>query len=122
MRKSSPVLLKAYEDGELSLEQLMAFCLVEDHKRQEEVWTTLEKHWNKGPDAIRRMLGRSPPGDADRVQAADGKAVHFKRNDRMLEIMPAGVIIFPGSGITGNLADKAKKLSIPLLDHREGGA
>ena len=31
----------------------------------------------------------------------------------MLEIVPAGVVIFPGSGITGNLADKAKKLGIP---------
>ena len=45
-----------------------------------------------------------------------------KRNDRMLDIVPVGVIVFPGSGITGNLADKAKKLGIPVLDHREGGA
>ena len=37
----------------------------------------------------------------------------------MLEIVPAGVIVFPGSGITGNLADKAKRLGIPVLDHRE---
>ena len=29
---------------------------------------------------------------------------------------------YPGSGITGNLADKAKCLGIPVLDHREGGA
>jgi len=48
--------------------------------------------------------------------------VPFKRNDRMLDIVPAGVIVFPGSGITGNSADKAKKLGIPVLDHREGGA
>ncbi len=40
----------------------------------------------------------------------------------MLDIVPVGVIVFPGSGITGNLADKAKKLGIPVLDHREGGA
>jgi hypothetical protein len=53
---------------------------------------------------------------------ADGKAAPFKRNDRMLEIVPVGVIVFPGSGITGNLADKAKRLGIPVLDHREGGA
>ena len=33
----------------------------------------------------------------------------FKRNDRMLEIVPVGVIVFPGSGITANLADKVKK-------------
>ena len=54
--------------------------------------------------------------------ARDGKAAPFKRNDRMLEIVPTGVVVFPGSGITGNLADKAKKLGIPVLDHREGGA
>jgi hypothetical protein len=36
----------------------------------------------------------------------------------MLEIMSAGVVIFPGSGIIGNLADKAKKLGIPVLDDR----
>ncbi len=37
----------------------------------------------------------------------------------MLAFAPTGVIIFPGSGITGNLADTAKKLRIPVLDHRE---
>jgi len=40
----------------------------------------------------------------------------------MLDIVPAGVIVFQGSGITNNLADKAKALGIPVLDHREGGA
>jgi hypothetical protein len=34
----------------------------------------------------------------------------------MLEIVPTGVVVFPGSG---NLADKAKNLGIPVLDHRE---
>jgi hypothetical protein len=40
----------------------------------------------------------------------------------MLEIMPTGVVVFPGFGITGNLADKAKKLGIPVLDYWESGA
>jgi len=48
----------------------------------------------------------------------DGKAAPFKRKDRMLEIVPVGVIVFPGSGITANLADKAKKLGIAVLDYR----
>lgn len=50
----------------------------------------------------------------------DGKAAPSKRNDRMLDIVPTGVVVFPGSGITGNLADKARKLGIPVLDHRGG--
>ncbi|MBV9978203.1 MAG: hypothetical protein JO105_22690 [Hyphomicrobiales bacterium] len=32
----------------------------------------------------------------------------------MLETMPAGVVIFPRSGISENLADKARHLGIPV--------
>lgn len=49
----------------------------------------------------------------------DGKAAPFKRNDRMLEVMPIGVMVFPGSGITDNLADKARKMRLPLSDFRK---
>lgn len=48
-----------------------------------------------------------------------GKAAPFKRNDVMLHIMPKGVIVFPGSGIQDNLADKARKLGIKVWDFRE---
>ncbi len=106
-----------------------------DHKR---IWAVLDKVLAKHPDMV-LIHGGTPKGAekaaacwADRrnvTQIAfkpdwtrDGKAAPFKRNDRMLDIVPAGVIVFPGSGITGNLADKAKKLGIPVLDHREGGA
>jgi hypothetical protein len=30
--------------------------------------------------------------------------------------------VFPGTGIQDNLADKAKKMGIPLFDFRKGGA
>ncbi|MGO9473762.1 MAG: DUF2493 domain-containing protein [Rhodomicrobium sp.] len=106
-----------------------------DHKR---IWTVLDKVLAKHPDMV-LIHGGSPKGAekaaacwADHRKVAqiafkpdwtrDGKAAPFKRNDRMLEILPTGVVVFPGSGITGNLADKAKKLRIPVLDHREGGA
>jgi hypothetical protein len=49
------------------------------------------------------------------------KAAPFKRNDQLLDAMPIGVIVFPGSGATDNLADKAKMLGIPLLDLRNSG-
>ena len=51
-----------------------------------------------------------------------GKAAPFKPNDPMLDIMSAGVAIFPGSGIIGNLADKAKRLGMPVLNDRGDGA
>ncbi len=106
-----------------------------DHKR---IWAVLDKVHAKHPDMV--LLHGGTPKGAEKAAACwannrkvpqiafkpdwtrDGKAAPFKRNDRMLDIVPAGVIVFPGSGITGNLADKAKKLGIPVLDHREGGA
>jgi YspA, cpYpsA-related SLOG family len=42
------------------------------------------------------------------------KAAPFKRNDAMLEVLPIGVIVLPGTGIQDNLADKARKLGIPV--------
>lgn len=42
------------------------------------------------------------------------KSAPFKRNDQLLQTLPIGVIVFPGSGITGNLADKARIMGIPV--------
>ena len=50
------------------------------------------------------------------------KAAPFKRNDAMLNVLPIGVIVFPGTGIQDNLADKARKLGIPVWKFGTGGA
>ncbi|WP_088343900.1 MULTISPECIES: ParB/RepB/Spo0J family partition protein [Rhodomicrobium] len=53
---ASPKLLEAYAADELTLDQLMAFCVSDDHRRQEEVWARLSNAYNREPYAIRRML------------------------------------------------------------------
>ena len=45
---------------------------------------------------------------------AHGRAAPFRRNDALLDLLPKGVLAFPGSGITDNLVDKAMKLGIPV--------
>jgi hypothetical protein len=50
------------------------------------------------------------------------KAAPFKRNGAMLAVLPIGVMVFPGTGIQGNFADKAKKLGIPVWKFGDGGA
>jgi hypothetical protein len=44
-----------------------------------------------------------------------GKAAPFKRNDAMLGALPVGVLVFAGTGIQENLADKARKLGVPVV-------
>ena len=46
--------------------------------------------------------------------SAHGRAAPFRRNDELLDLLPKGVIAFPGSGITDNLVDKARQLGIPV--------
>jgi hypothetical protein len=105
-----------------------------DHRA---IWDRLDKVRAKHPDMV--LLHGGTPKGADRIAArwADNrkvpqiafkpdwsryaKAAPFKRNDQMLEILPIGVIVFPGSGISANLADKAKKLGIPVWKFGEGG-
>ena len=45
---------------------------------------------------------------------AHGRAAPFRRNDELLNLLPKGVIAFPGNGITQNLVDKAMKLGISV--------
>ncbi|WP_428098027.1 DUF2493 domain-containing protein [Candidatus Rariloculus sp.] len=45
---------------------------------------------------------------------AHGRAAPFRRNDQLLNLMPKGLLAFPGSGVTENLVDKATQLGIPV--------
>jgi hypothetical protein len=54
--------------------------------------------------------------------ARHAKAAPFKRNDAMLEVLPIGVLVAPGTGIQENLADKARRLGIPVWKFGSGGA
>jgi hypothetical protein len=95
------------------------------------IWAALDKVRAKHSDMV-LLHGGSPKG-AERIAACwaehrkvpqivfkpdwtrDRNAAPFKRNDRLLEALPIGVVFFPGSGISANLADKAKKLGIPVM-------
>ena len=44
-----------------------------------------------------------------------GRAAPFRRNEELLNLLPKGVIAFPGSGITENLVDRARQLGIPVM-------
>ncbi|MFT3938136.1 DUF2493 domain-containing protein [Rhodopseudomonas sp.] len=102
------------------------------------IWDRLDQVRAKHPDMV-LLHGGSPKG-AELIAArwADhrkvlqiafkpdwtrhAKAAPFKRNDQMLDVLPIGVLVFPGTGIQDNLADKARKLGIPVWKVGERGA
>jgi hypothetical protein len=101
------------------------------------IWDTLDKVHAKHPDMV-LLHGGSPKG-AERIASrwadhrkvpqiafkpnwAQGKAAPFKRNDAMLEAVPIGVLLTPGSGIQANLADKARRLGTLVWKIGKDGA
>ena len=102
------------------------------------IWDRLDKVHAKHPDMV-LLHGGSPKG-AELIAAKwaanrkvpqvafkpdwskHAKAAPFKRNDVMLTMMPVGVMVFPGTGIQDNLADKARRLGIPVWKVSEGDA
>ncbi|WGF91022.1 DUF2493 domain-containing protein [Marinivivus vitaminiproducens] len=102
------------------------------------VWAKLDAVHAKYPDMV-LIHGKSPKG-AEHIAALwatnrsvpqigfapdwnrHGRAAPFKRNDAILAVMPKGLLHFPGNGINDNLADKARKLGIPVQRFGTGGA
>ena len=102
------------------------------------IWDRLDKVHAKHPDMV-LLHGGSPKG-AELIAAKwasnrkvpqiafkpdwtkHAKAAPFKRNDAMLDVLPIGVMVFPGTGIQDNLADKARKLGVPVWRFGSGGA
>jgi ParB family transcriptional regulator, chromosome partitioning protein len=60
----SPRLMQVYRDGELTLEQLMAFAITADHSRQEVVFDRLS--YNRDASTIRRLLTETHVPATDR--------------------------------------------------------
>ena len=93
------------------------------------IWRTLDQVRAKYGDMV-LVHGGSAGVEKVAARWAENKGVHqivckpdwtrhnraapFKRNDEMLNLLPKGVVAFPGSGITENLVDKARQLGIPV--------
>ncbi|MFS8056346.1 MULTISPECIES: DUF2493 domain-containing protein [Rhizobium] len=108
----------------------IAFAGGMDYNDHDRIWAKLDQVHAKHPDMV-LLHGGSPKG-AERIAACwaearkvtqisfkpnwtkHAKAAPFRRNDEMLSVMPVGLIVFPGNGITGNLANKARGLGIPV--------
>ncbi|TCA47792.1 ParB/RepB/Spo0J family partition protein [Rhizobium leguminosarum bv. viciae] len=66
----SPRLLDLYAEDEMTLEQIMAFSITNDHVRQEQVWDTISRSHSREPYYIRRLLTETA------IRASDRRAVY----------------------------------------------
>ncbi|MBY5351279.1 ParB/RepB/Spo0J family partition protein [Rhizobium leguminosarum] len=66
----SPRLLDLYAEDEMTLEQIMALSITNDHVRQEQVWDTVSRSHSREPYYIRRLLTETA------IRASDRRAVY----------------------------------------------
>lgn len=78
----SPRLMQVYRDGELTLDQLMAFAITDDHARQEQVFNNLT--YNREPYIIRRELTRTHVAAADRRAIFIGAEAYMEAGGAIL--------------------------------------
>ena len=62
----SPKLLDVYAEDGMTLDQLMAFTVTNDHARQKQVWEAVAHSYNRDPYFIRRQLTEGAVRAADR--------------------------------------------------------
>lgn len=73
---ASPKLLGAYETEELTLDQLMAFCVTGDHARQEQVFEQIRHGYSKEAYYIRRLITEGAVRGNDRRVLYVGSATY----------------------------------------------
>ena len=78
LANASERLLSAYRAEEITLEQLMAFCLTDDAVRQERAFKAVSKlnSWDQTPEKIRRMIAESAVNANDKRALFVGLAVY----------------------------------------------
>ena len=102
-----------------------------DYQDHAVIWAALDRVRAKYPDMV-LLHGGSPRGP-EHIAALwcrergvgqvifrpdwtrHRNAAPFKRNDALLEALPVGVLVFPGNGVSANLADKARGMGIPVM-------
>jgi ParB family chromosome partitioning protein len=89
----SPKLIAVFRRNEMTLDQLMAFTLTDDHRKQEKIWKELPE-WNK-----RR-------GDAEPIRAALTEE-HVSADSRLARFVGVDAYETAGGGILPDLFKKA---------------
>lgn len=78
----SSKLMQVYRDGELTLDQLMAFAITDDHARQEHVFESLS--YNRDPSVIRRDLTKMNVPATDRCAVFVGAQAYTEAGGNII--------------------------------------
>ncbi|GGO99565.1 ParB/RepB/Spo0J family partition protein [Stakelama pacifica] len=111
----SPKLLQVYREDGLTLDQLMAFAITEDHERQEQVFESL--YHNREPWIIRRDLTAANVPGHDRRAILVGEAAYEEAGGTIIRDLFAdeGGGYFEDAGLLDMLAiEKLREIAVEV--------
>lgn len=116
----APSLRERFRHGKLTLGQMIAFALVDDHAAQEAALAELPS-WNSGPDAIRRVLTRQAVPVTHKLARFVGLQVYEAFGGPVIRDLfgDQGQCFLPDSGLLERLA--ADRLTIAADEVRQEG-
>lgn len=84
MANASPTILKAFADGKIKLPTLMAFCVTENHERQEQVWGQIKNGGYMAEWALKERLMEDTVPTSDKRVKYVGLA-NYEKNGGVVE-------------------------------------
>lgn len=115
LARVSPVIFEAYRTGEMSLEQIMAFAVSDDHEAQERLWCDGAPWMRTNPRAIREALTEHEIAATDRlVEFATLEAYENAGGQTRRDLFsdgPEGVFILDAPLLHRLAAEKLEKIA-----------
>ena len=72
----SPKIMEEFRADTISLEQMMALALTDDHERQEEAYFNVEQDWQRSPSHLKSRLAKDTVRGSDRLAKFVGKKAY----------------------------------------------
>ncbi|MCD9230454.1 ParB/RepB/Spo0J family partition protein [Ralstonia pseudosolanacearum] len=122
LAKVSPELIATYRAGDMSLEQLMAMTVTDDHAAQQQVWNSLPRH-ERTPERLRRtLLGQDTVRSDSGLAAFVGKDVYLQAGGRTQVDLFESTAYWLDGALTRDLACAKLQAEADELHKAEGWA
>ena len=117
----APVILKAYREGDIDLQDAEAFTVCDDQAKQVEVFESLKQQNELWPRTIRDALTGSAPTDRDKIAKYVGQEAYEKAGGTVSTDLFRETVYFHDAELLKNLAiDKLDKASKRIKGDRPG--
>lgn len=102
----SPALIAKFREDEITLEQMMALAVTDDHDAQERVWSIARAPWQREPSALRAALTGADVASTDRRAKYVGIDAYEKAGGAVRRDLFSDTVYFTDAALLDRLVDE----------------